>query len=76
MAIDGQGRHAGRPHHLLGADLRAHGLDGLGRGPDPDEPGPGHHPGEVARLGQESVAGWTASAPDRAAASRMSAERR
>ena len=31
-------------------------------GPDPDEPGPDHRPGEVARLRQEPVAGWMASA--------------
>ena len=60
VAVDGdgrQGRHAGRPHHVLRSDLRPHGVDG-GRGrPHPHQAGGQDGPGEVAGLGQEPVAG-------------------
>ena len=53
----GEGGHPGRPHQLLGRHLGAHGVDGVGGRADPDQAGPGHRPGGVARLGEEAVAG-------------------
>ena len=52
-----KGRHSGRPHHVLGPDLGAHGIDGIRRRADPDQTGGDHGPGELARLRQEPVAG-------------------
>ena len=52
-----QGRDAGRPHQLLGVDLRAHRVDRLGRRADPGQPGADDRAGEVGVLGQEAVAG-------------------
>ena len=62
VAVDGDGRqggHAGRPHHLLGADLRTHGVDGRGRRPDPDQAGAGRPPGRSrpTRTGSRSRGG-------------------
>ena len=53
----GQHRHAGRRHQRLGLELRAHGLDRLGRRPDEGEPGVGAAAGEGGVLGEEPVAG-------------------
>ena len=50
-------RHAGRPHQLLGADLRAHRVDRLRRRADPGQSRRLDGPGEVGVLGQEPVAG-------------------
>ena len=51
-----QGRDPGLPHQLLGADLRAHRVDRLGRRADPGQPGTDDRAGEVGVLGQEAVA--------------------
>ena len=61
-SLDGMAREGrvGTPAARMSSlepDLRAHGVDGRRRGTHPGEAGPGHHPGEVARLGQEAVAG-------------------
>ena len=53
----GEHRHARSGHPLLGLDLGTHGVDGLGRRPDPGEAGVDHGAGEVRVLGQEAVAG-------------------
>ena len=49
--------NAGLLGDLLGADLVAHGLDGLGRRSDPGQAGVDDGPGEGGVLGQEAVAG-------------------
>jgi hypothetical protein len=59
----GQDRDPGRGHDLLGADLRAHGLDGFGAGADEGQPGRGAGPGEARVLGQEAVARVHAACP-------------
>ena len=50
-------RHARGLHGLPGGCLRAHHLDRLGRGPDPDEPRRPASSGEARVLGEEAVAG-------------------
>ncbi len=50
-------RHAGPLGGMAGADLVAHDLDGLGRGPDEGDPPLGDGPGEVGVLREEAVAG-------------------
>jgi len=52
-----QDGHVGVRHDRLGSYLVAHGLDGLGRGADEDQPGVGAGPRERGVLGQEPVAG-------------------
>ena len=47
--------HPGRAHAFPGGDLRAHGLDRLGRRADPHEPGALDHSCELGVLGEESV---------------------
>src|SRR5919198_6295010 len=49
-------RNACGAHLLTGRGLRAHGLDGVGRRTDPDQPGAGHRAREPRVLGQEPVA--------------------
>ncbi len=46
---DGRVGYAGGPHQVLRADLRAHGVDGSGRRPDPDQSGAGRRPGRSRR---------------------------
>ncbi len=53
--------------HVARGDLVAELLDRLRRGADPGEPGVDDGTGEVGVLGEEPVAGCTASAPDRRA---------
>ena len=53
----GEHGHARGGHGGLGRELRAHGLDHLGRRSDEDEPGRHTGPGEPGVLGQEPVAG-------------------
>src|SRR5207248_3316006 len=52
----GNDRHAGRAHPLPGSDLRAHRLDRLGRGADPDESRCGAGFGEGGVLREEPIA--------------------
>ncbi len=57
---DLHGREHGHPrrrHRGLGGQLRAHGLDDRGRGPDEHEPRGHTGPGEPGVFGQEPVAG-------------------
>src|SRR6202042_3149833 len=42
--------------HLSGRDLVAKLTDGLGRRPDPGDPGPGHRLGELRAFGKEPIA--------------------
>ena len=52
-----ENRYSRLGHQCLGRDLGAHGLDRLGVGSYPGEPGIDHGTGEVGVLRQESVAG-------------------
>src|SRR5262245_35241377 len=56
-ALRPEDRHAGLGHQLLGGDLRAHGLDGLGRRADERDALGGAGPGEGGVLAEEAVAG-------------------
>ncbi len=52
-----KGRDARGAHHLLGPRLGPHGLDGRRGRADPEQAGIEDRPGELRRLGEESVAG-------------------
>ena len=52
-----QHRDPGCGHHLLGLDLRTHGLHGCGRRSNPSQPGIVDGTGKVSVLREESVAG-------------------
>ena len=57
VRVDAQDRHASLGHQLLGPDLGAHLVDGVGVRTDPGQPSRLHLTGEVGVLGQEAVTG-------------------